>query len=144
MARRGDCLVRAWSHDGQLRRPGDAEYFDAFAPASSLDLRVNVDPIGGVGMGLSSGTEGLAVAFVTEGSPAAAAGIEGGDVVVAVDGVSAAGWSILRGVQAITGEPGTSVEVRVRTQAEEEHTYSVVRARIAEADAADTGGLLAP
>lgn len=115
VSRRGDCLLRAWSRDGQLRRPGEAEYFDAFAPPAAIDLRVNVDPIGGVGLGLGSGTEGMSVAFVAEGSPGAAAGIVAGDVVVAVDGTSAAGWSVLRGVQAITGEPGTRVRLRIRS-----------------------------
>ncbi len=146
VSRRGDCLLRAWSRDGQLRRPGEAEYFDAFAPPAAIDLRVNVDPIGGVGLGLGSGTEGMSVAFVAEGSPAAAAGIVAGDVVVAVDGTSAAGWSVLRGVQAITGEPGTRVRLRIRSVSGEEQELGLERARIEEAEPAapDTGALLAP
>jgi hypothetical protein len=146
VARRGDCLLRAWSRDGQLRRPGEAEYFDAFAPPASLDLEVDVDPIGGVGLGLSSGSEGLSVAFVAGGSPASAAGIVAGDLVVAVDGAVTAGWSVLRGVQTITGEPGSAVELRVRDAAGTERVITVERARIEEEEAnpVDTGASVAP
>ncbi len=146
LTQNGDCLLRAWSRDGELRRPGEAEYFDAFAPPAAINLRVNVDPIGGLGMGLATNTDGLSVVFVADESPAAAAGIVAGDLVVAVDGVSAAGWSTLRGVQSITGDPGTRVAIRVRSEGGEERELSLERARIAEAEpaVADTGSLLAP
>lgn len=143
VTRRGDCLVRAWSHDGQLRRPGEAEYFDAFAPPAGIDLRVNVDPIGGVGLGLASGAEGLSVSSVVDGSPGAAAGIVAGDVVIGVDGASAAGWSVLRGVQVITGEPGTTVRLRIRSASGEEQELTLERARIEEVEpsSTDTGAV---
>jgi hypothetical protein len=144
VARRGDCLIRAWSRDGQLRRPGEREYFDPFLPPASLDLRVDTSAIGGVGMGLSAGTDGLVVSFVTEGSPAAAAGVESGEVVVAVNGTSTAGWTVIQGVEAITGPPGSPVTLRFRVESGEEDELVLTRARIAETSPADTGNLLAP
>jgi carboxyl-terminal processing protease len=83
---------------------------------------------------------------VAGGSPASAAGIVAGDLVVAVDGAVTAGWSVLRGVQTITGEPGSAVELRVRDAAGTERVITVERARIEEEEAnpVDTGASVAP
>ena len=49
-----------------------------------------------------------------EGSPADAAGIQSGDVILAVDGESTDGWSVNRAVLRIRGEKGTDVTLTIR------------------------------
>lgn len=53
--------------------------------------------------------EGLFVQAVTEGGPAEAAGIMVGDIIIAVDGASAAGEAREHATELIAGEVGTSV-----------------------------------
>lgn len=111
---RGDCLVRAWTSDGLLHRPSEPLYVDVFDLPVSPTLRVDASAIGGVGLGLRSAADGLHVTMVAAGSPAEAADLVVGDVVAAVNGASAAGWSVVQGIEAITGEPGTRVRLRIR------------------------------
>ncbi len=111
---RGDCLIRAWATDGLLRRPSDPLYFDAFDPPVSPTFRVPNGEIGGVGLGLRGAADGLHVNFVAPGGPGDAAGVVLGDVIVAVDGVETSGWSVVHGVEVITGTPGTRVRLRIQ------------------------------
>lgn len=67
-----------------------------------------------VGVGITVGyerEEGLYIQSVTEGGPAAQAGVLPGDIITAVDGQSIAGDARQGGADLITGEPGTQVEL---------------------------------
>ncbi len=139
-ASRGDCLIRAWAADGLLSRPSEPLYFDPFDPPVSATLRVDAGEIGGVGLGLRGSGDGLHISMVAPGTPAEAAGLQIGDVIVAVDGAPAAGWSVVRGIEAITGEPGTRVRLRVEgVDGDAEH--DLIRTRLGEpaSVAGDTG-----
>ena len=137
---RGDCLVRAWSADGALKRPTDPVYFSPFDPPSSPTFRINTAPIGGVGLALSGANDGLRVNEVLPGGPGEAAGIEAGDVIVEVNGAPTDSWTVPHGVETITGTPGTRVRLRVQ-RGEAEADHDLVRARIeSPAGVADTGG----
>lgn len=128
---RGDCLVRAWTADGALRRPGEPLYFSPFDPPVSPTFRLDTAQIGGVGLALVGATEGLRVSYVLPGGPGENAGIEAGDVIVEAHGESTAGWSVTHGVETITGTPGTQVRLRV-VRGDVESEYELVRARIEE------------
>jgi len=137
---RGDCLVRAWSIDGMLRRPSEPIYFSPFDPPPPPTFRVDTAEIGGVGLGLSSTPKGLRVGLVVEGGPGGTAGVLTGDTIVAVDGALVRGWTVPKGVEAITGPPGTVVRLRVERDGQEQ-TYALVRERLDDAPGptADTG-----
>jgi carboxyl-terminal processing protease len=67
----------------------------------------------GIGASLQAGDKGLVITGVFKGSPAAAAGLQPGDVIVAVDGEPTAGVAIETSIARIKGEAGTQVELTV-------------------------------
>lgn len=68
----------------------------------------------GVGLTVNEVKKGLRVASVFPDTPAERAGIEEGDVIVAVDGKSIAGTSSEVSTALIKGKPGTQVKLRVQ------------------------------
>ncbi len=63
----------------------------------------------GIGAQLGFKDERLAIIAPLEGSPAEKAGVQAGDLIVAVDGESTVDWSIPKAVSMIRGEAGTTV-----------------------------------
>ena len=78
-----------------------------------------------MGLTVTEVNRGLRVATVIPHTPAQDAGIQPGDLIVAVDGQSIAGESADVSTARIKGRPGTSVELRVvsagRRQAADVH-----------------------
>jgi carboxyl-terminal processing protease len=83
----------------------------------------------GVGIQIESKNSEAVVSSPIEGSPAENAGIETGDVIVAVDGESVRGMEIARIAERVRGPEGTSVELTV-LRGEEEREFTVERAEI--------------
>jgi carboxyl-terminal processing protease len=103
----------------------------------------------GVGMTVEKDERGLRVLEAFEGSPAAAAGIRKGDVILAVDGRSIAGLNSSLATGRIKGPAGTTVRLEVFTPGAED-TRSVrvkrekieiptVRGRLVERDGRELG-----
>ncbi|HEV8613312.1 MAG TPA: PDZ domain-containing protein, partial [Gemmatimonadales bacterium] len=69
---------------------------------------------GDVGLRLLDGPLGLSVEEVAPESPAALRGIRPGDRVLTIEDAPTLGWSALRGEQALRGEPGSTVRLRLR------------------------------
>jgi carboxyl-terminal processing protease len=82
---------------------------------------------GAVGVRLLDGPLGLTVAEVAPGSPADAKGIRMGQRVLAIEDASVAGWSALRGEQALRGEPGSVLRLRVRSPGSAEAPTIAIR-----------------
>ena len=76
--------------------------------ASMSDTRT-----GGVGVTSSMSAQGLLVEVLIEGMPAQKAGIQPGDVITAVDGVSVLGQSLEGAAAWLRGDPGTQVTITV-------------------------------
>ena len=68
----------------------------------------------GIGIVVNSASGGLEVVEVFPGSPAARAGVVGGDVITAVGGTSLAGQAYKTAANLIKGRAGTSVTLTVR------------------------------
>lgn len=83
----------------------------------------------GIGVQLSTEDEDIVVAAPIEGSPADEAGIESGDVVVAVDGKDVREKDSSEIVEVVKGEKGTTVEVTVRRDGKE-RDFRMERAEI--------------
>ena len=83
----------------------------------------------GVGMEVVQVKDGLRVVTTYDGSPARRAGIQSGDVIVAVNGASLAGKNAARGSEKIKGPPGTAVKLSVR-HAGSVRVLTVTRARV--------------
>ena len=84
----------------------------------------------GIGATVQQEGEEIVITGTFRGSPAEAAGIRAGDVILFVDGESTAGWSLQFAVSVIRGERGTPVELVVRHRNDEEETITVIRDRI--------------
>lgn len=77
------------------------------------------DPQGtfeGIGANVSSLDDEIIILGAVPGSPAEAAGLAPGDVVLAVDGESTAGWTVEKAAYTIRGPKGTDVTITIRRQ----------------------------
>jgi carboxyl-terminal processing protease len=83
----------------------------------------------GIGVTLESEDEEIVVAALIEGSPADEAGVEPGDIVVAVDGESVRGEDISEVSEDIRGPEGTRVKLTVLRDGEE-RAFDLERAEI--------------
>jgi carboxyl-terminal processing protease len=83
----------------------------------------------GIGVTLESEDEEIVVASPIGGSPADEAGVESGDVVVAVDGESVRGEDLSEVVEMVKGPEGTKVELTVLRDGEE-RVFDLRRAEI--------------
>lgn len=107
-----DSSLRGMVRD--LRRRYHDRFSDYFPPR--LLTRFNEEISGrfsGVGVEIAPVRRGLRAVKVFPGSPAAAAGIVAGDLIVSVDGRSIAGESIDRAKERIVGPAGTEVTLGV-------------------------------
>lgn len=82
---------------------------------------------GDVGLRLLDGPLGLTVEEVGDGSPSDERGIRPGDRVLAIEDAPTRGWSALRGEQALRGEPGSALRIRIRHPGETESSVAVLR-----------------
>ena len=74
----------------------------------------------GIGAALQAGPKGLVITSVFEGSPAEAAGLKPGDIIVEVDGEPTAGVAIETSIARIKGDEGTPVRTPRQAQGERE------------------------
>ncbi len=88
-------------------------YADLYSPAELASfLRNSIgNSYGGLGMGIEQSGDEVTVTAVFAGFPAALAGVQIGDRIVAVDGESTKGWTPDRVSAHTTGAVGTPVEV---------------------------------
>ncbi|MGI9019415.1 MAG: S41 family peptidase [Solirubrobacterales bacterium] len=98
----------------ELRKRYDDEFSHYFGPKQLQELNAATSgEFSGVGLTVTEVKRGLRVASVLENTPAQDAGIERGDLVVAVDGKGIAGTPADVASARIKGPPGTKVELRV-------------------------------
>ena len=98
----------------------------------------------GIGATVSSQDNFVVIVRPLPDTPAERAGLQAGDVVLAVDGEDAEGWSVQKAVLRIRGRRGTAVELTVRHQDGEVERLSIVRDDIlvSSVDTAPPGGVL--
>ncbi len=95
--------------------------------------RVNVLPAGtfeGIGATVSQQGDEIVIVAPIKGTPAEAAGILPGDVILAVDGESTKGWTVEKAVLKIRGPSGTQVTLTVRHPDGTEEDITITRAEI--------------
>ena len=104
------------------------KYFTAEEYAQFLNSMEDTNVVG-IGISALMTQEGLLVQRVYDDTPAAAAGLMAGDLIVEIDGKSAAGDNALLASSWLQGEPGTKVQV-VYLRERERHTISLTRRAI--------------
>ena len=82
-------------------------------PEAARNQRAARDGFGGVGITLEMTADGFKVAAVTANGPAAQAGLQAGDTIVAIDGVATSGLSQSDVIQQLRGPVGSGVAIRV-------------------------------
>jgi hypothetical protein len=86
---------------------------------------------GGLGLQVDARNGWITVIAAMQGSPAERAGIRTVDQLIEVNGLSAAGWTLDRAVEAMRGEIGTRVDIVVRREeVPASLRFSLVRGRI--------------
>jgi carboxyl-terminal processing protease len=93
-------------NDDRFSHYFDAETYDSFNASTQGEFS-------GIGMTVTEVNKGLRVARLFEGAPAEEAGIEVGDLIIAVEGRSIAGESSTTAAAEIQGPPGSEVEITV-------------------------------
>ncbi len=104
-----------------------ADYFDPEALKGFTDA-LNGDLIG-IGVELISRDGYPAIISVFSGTPAQQGGLQAGDLIMAVDGSSTAGWSLAEVATAIRGLRDTSVVLTIR-RGEKEFDVALQRAEV--------------
>jgi len=104
-------------------------YLDPETYRQYMDTSAGIYSGIGAEVGLKNGQITLATIF--SGSPAAAAGLKTGDVILEVDGVSTAGMSVFEAVSLVRGPKGTEVRLLILpVGASEPVTIPIIRAEI--------------
>ena len=109
--------------------------------------RVNVLPSGtfeGIGATVSQQGDEIVIVTPIMGTPAEAAGIQAGDVILEVDGESTAGWTVDKAVLKIRGPSGTQVTLKVRHSDGTEEVMTITRdeIRVESVSVVPPGGVL--
>jgi carboxyl-terminal processing protease len=94
---------------------------------------INILPSGsfeGIGATVSQQGDQIVIVAPIKGTPAEAAGIRAGDVILAVDGESTQGWTVDQAVLKIRGPSGTSVTLTVQHSDGTEEDITIVRDEI--------------
>ena len=108
------------------------KYTDYYSPKEFKDLMVTMEgDYGGIGATLSQdkATKEVSVVEVYEGSRAARAGLERGDIVISVDAPLGTDASLDDFVPRIRGEEGTSIEM-VYKRGDQEKTIEITREEV--------------
>jgi carboxyl-terminal processing protease len=84
----------------------------------------------GIGVRLENKDDEVVVLSTLDGSPAEEAGLESGDVLVAVDGESVRGEDVKEIAEKVRGPEGSRVELTMLRDGEEEHEFSIERAEL--------------
>jgi carboxyl-terminal processing protease len=110
-----------------LNDPHTSYLSPADVKAGALDLNSSYQ---GIGASVTDRNGRVEIIAPFRDSPAEAAGIKAGDIILEVDGESTDGWSDQQAVQRIRGLKGTTVTLKVRHLDGTEETLKIVRGEI--------------
>jgi len=110
---------------------GSLDRFSRYAPPEAArNQRAARDGFGGIGITLETAADGFKVAAVTPQGPAARAGLQAGDMIVAIDGVPTSGLSQSDVIQQLRGPVGSSLAIRVARAGGITREFDVQRALV--------------
>lgn len=119
VVREDACTLQGGRRDGALTAWGDPVFVDM---SQQLELRVRLEvPMertAGMGLQVVPEEGGILVLRVLPGSPAEKAGLEAGDLITVVDGVSTAGMPVREFVDLGTGPINTEVKISMVRRSE--------------------------
>lgn len=123
-------VLMAGAAEGMVR---DLDPYTEFIPESEMSdfEMLTTGKYGGVGSIIRQKEDYVRIAQPYENSPADRAGLKIGDLILAIDGESAAGFTTEEVSKRLKGEPGSKVKVTVRHLDGSEETATLRRERIA-------------
>ena len=102
--------------NGFIRELNDP-YAQAFTPAEFDEFQEgNTGNYAGIGVQITNLNEAITITAVFRGTPAEESGLEVGDLIIGVNAESTEGWTTRDASDAIRGEIGTSVNLRIARQ----------------------------
>jgi C-terminal processing protease CtpA/Prc len=123
----GHCLLEGIRHDGLLVSRAEAVDLDVKAGDEiDVELVFPEERTGGIGIGIQEVEEGVLVTYVHPGSPAERAGLQEGDVIVEVDGLSVDALDVQDFVSVMTGPEDTPVAFVVGAESDTGYSESVL------------------
>jgi carboxyl-terminal processing protease len=115
----------------ELRQRYDDRFSHYFSPEQLEEFEAATSgKFSGVGLNVSPVKRGLRIASVLPDTPAERAGLQEGDLIVAVDGESIAGVPADVATARIKGPPGTEVELRVDPLSRKPRDVTLERAEV--------------
>lgn len=127
----GEYVFVATRADGALTVMSDPVQVDASDGGSwDVELIIDSEPTGGLGVGIAQHEEGVLVTYVHPGTPAEEQGLVKGDVVISVEGEPAGEMGMRDFVAAMTGPVGTKVLFEVLHEDGETEILQIERAFI--------------
>jgi membrane-associated protease RseP (regulator of RpoE activity) len=104
------CRIFAFREDGQLQARTELVDLELWPDETvELELALPDEAIGGLGVAFSEHDEGIQVMSVHPGSPAETFGLEAGDIIVEVDGLSTTALDQDEFIETMTGPVGSEV-----------------------------------
>lgn len=117
----GPCQVLVWRSDGQLTSIGEiAEVSPELGRDLVVDLVIPGFPRAGLGIGVALHDEGFSVDRVLEGTAAEEAGLQEGDIIIALDGEPVVDMELGEFVELAGGREGSRVALTVKRDGEEQ------------------------
>ena len=102
--------------NGLIRELNDP-YAQAFTPAEFDEFQEgNTGNYAGIGVQITNLNEAITITAVFRGTPAEKSGLEVGDLIIGVNAESTEGWTTRDASDAIRGEIGTTVDLRIARQ----------------------------
>ncbi|WP_027338997.1 S41 family peptidase [Halonatronum saccharophilum] len=106
--------------DGMLESLDDP-YTGYLPPKEFEDMKSEFEGrYAGVGTVITMRGSKLMIVSPIEGTPADRAGLQGGDIITAIDGISTEGMDMQQAVSMMRGEAGTDVHLSIRRESEED------------------------
>ena len=82
---------------------------------------------GGLGISVTMRDQGVYVIAPIADTPAERAGIKPGDIITHLNGKSLSGWTLMKAVNEMRGDPGTEISLTVKRKAQQPFSVSIVR-----------------
>ena len=117
--------------EGMLDRLNDP-YTAFLKPEVYEELTINTTgDYGGVGIRIESRDQWITIVGPLADTPGDRAGLQAGDLIVEINGMTTKGWTTAQAADVMRGEPGTDVELKIgRAGIPEPMEFSITRARI--------------
>lgn len=104
----------------------DDPYTSFFDPRDAEDFQISLSGrFSGIGAEIGIKEERVSIVAPLPDTPAERAGLKAGDIIVAVDGMDTAGWTIEEAVSKIRGEKGTEVVLNIFREGRDEPPFDV-------------------